>query len=157
VNIVPALLLLLAVVVFGLVGGAILSGAWRPKVVDRVMPTPKITKEMAALVGLIRAKDETASAFDKRVLAAHREVSDASTEFMNAAHQIGSFDAGETNRPGVRIVAIDICSERVVVYRLPPDHPAAMRYAKAKRGDGQRSTSGAGSESAPKLGSKGDF
>lgn len=133
-------ILIIAAIVLGLVGGALLSGAWRPKAIDRLMPDDRITRDMAAIVGLIRRNDEGASEFMNRVLAAHRELSAASTEFMNAAHEIGSFDVeGETYRvPAIRVVAVEIGSGRLITYRLPLDHPAAVRYAFAKRGDAFR-------------------
>lgn len=131
-----ALLLGLAAVALGMAISALFVGVWRPTVVDRHLPTPKITEEMAAFVGLVRRDGETASAFEGRVFAAHRELSDASTEFMNAASQLGHFDvANETYRSEAeRVEAIEVHG-RCVTHRLPPDHPAAVRYTIAKRGD----------------------
>lgn len=132
---IPFLIFLLLALAVAL--GAILSRFWRPTAIDRLMPTPRIVAIMAGDVGLVRRSGETASAFEDRVFAAHRELHEASTEFMNAAVEIGHFDeVSETYRSEAeRIEAVEVRG-RCITHRLPPDHPAAVRYRKAKLGDG---------------------
>src|SRR5208337_1991452 len=82
-------------------------------------PSAKLTEKFAKAVNLPRKPGEKLSDWDVRVLAQHAELMAATDEFLSAA-----------KREGV----VEYVGERGVNSLLPVDHPAAIRYARAKGG-----------------------
>jgi hypothetical protein len=69
------------------------------------------------IVHLPRKPGENLSAWEKRVVVALDELYKAGDEFLAAARREGS---------------VERVNERVEHWKLPSDHPAAVRYAKAR-------------------------
>jgi len=82
-------------------------------------PAAKMTEGLAKTVNLPRRPGEKLSDWTARVLAQHDELSAATDEFLDAALREGKIE-----RVGVRGPN----------WMLPVDHPAAIRYARAKGG-----------------------
>ena len=80
-------------------------------------PAANHAKSMSQLVNLPRQPGERLSVWEKRINAALEELGKASDQFLQAAHREGTM-----KRQG-------LCC---VVWSLPSNHPAAVRYARAK-------------------------
>ena len=83
-------------------------------------PDAKRTAEFAKTVNLPRKPQESLSEWEARIVAALKELSLAGDEFLAAARREGS---------------VEYVGARGERWSLPADHPAAIRYAKAKGED----------------------
>jgi hypothetical protein len=103
----------------GAAGSAYLAWLYRERAPAALNYPAKMTEKFAEIVNLPRKPGEKLSDWDARVVAQHKALREASDEFFAAVRCDGEVTA---------------VGERGAHWILPVDHPAAIRYARAKGG-----------------------